>query len=672
MPPAFFQKNPIEYTDLIFRKHALRTLTTSSAKPVNGVDTETYHGYCRLLCDSTGHYLIGADIDSILRFLTARHFRSAHNFFYNIRFDFQAIVKYLPYPLLKELYETGTCTYRTYQLSYIPRKLFKIIHYKHVYAYYDLFVFFQQSLEEAAYTHLGKHKNIENIDRERLNVDNEYWNKEQWNIIRYCLHDAMLTKQLGDFLQKEFIEKVGFYPRRYLSRASVAKEYYRTTCVIPSLQGIPPEALAFAFNAYHGGRFENTQRGYFTKASLIDIVSCYPYHIANLIDVTGSTWKEVTEADGNATYGFYLAQVTIPYMYIAPIAFRLSPSYTIFPCGQFYTFLTLEEIQAYRDTIDIRIIRGYETIIQEPQYPFRKAIHELFELKRVTPKEDFRYELIKRLLNSIYGAFYEKVNRNGVYITGKLFNPIYASIITANARIQLWNKGKEYKNRVIAFATDSVLINGDTHGENSKTLGGWSYETCGEAVVLRSGIYDLEGRFKSRGVSKKEKVVGTYGEYKNIFKYIKAYPLRTKYPIYSNRPVNLGEALIQHERFNIEDINVWYTFRYEIDINNDLKRNWYDTFLCGKELFTKNIDSIPIITDDFTAKYLRGNYARCISAKHKGRINDYQRIREQPDVDINKDIDSQLTTKHQIYSEIRKEKKASMTHELEIFREFDE
>lgn len=589
------QRNTIDFEKLKIRQYDLKALRKAKKHTVNGLDTETYQGYAKLIADSTGRYKIIESIDDALRFLTSKRFRHCHNFFYNIRFDFQAVVKWLPEDNLKELYFTGKTTYNEYSIRYIPKKLFRIIKNKVSHSYYDLAIFYEMSLERAAKEYLGGQKNVDNLDRDRINTDYRYWHQHWYEIIRYCISDAVLTKQLGDLLQDEFEAKMDFLPQKYISKASVSKEYFRKHCNIPSIKDVPKAAMSYAFNSYRGGRFEVTKKGHFKDATLIDINSAYPYQIAHLKDFSGGKWYKVKEADYDSLYGFYICQVEMPFMDFAPIAYRNKFHIEYYPCGRFALFLTKEEVEAYREYGDIRIVSGWECKKKDAAMPFKAEIEKLYHLKQITPKDDFRYDLVKKILNSLYGSFYEKIKDGDTYKTGKLFNPIYASVITANTRIQLFKEAKHYQKDVVGFATDSILIEGKHSIDNTKDLGDWDIDKTGETTVLRSGMYKIAQALKSRGVSRSSEVNTPDGKYGNIFEYIQAYPNRCKYELLINRPVNLGEAIRHSETMSVRDINIWRVFPYVVDINRDLKRLWCDTFKGGGEMFERSVDSSPVI-----------------------------------------------------------------------------
>jgi hypothetical protein len=226
----FLDHNTISFRKLVNREYKVYTPHRLKNHPVNGLDTETYKGYAKIITDSYGevHEIVG--IEDVLKYLTTKKFRSHHNFFYNIRFDFQALMKYLSEEELKELYIKGKIEHGKYKISYIPRKMVSIIHARHTYKYYDLFPFFLMSLEKAAATLLGAKKNEENIDRPRLNVDIGYWNERYEDICKYCVSDSKLTQRLGVLLQDTYKKALGFPPQRYVSQANISKEYFSRKC----------------------------------------------------------------------------------------------------------------------------------------------------------------------------------------------------------------------------------------------------------------------------------------------------------------------------------------------------------------------------------------------------------------------------------------------------------
>ncbi|GAH81547.1 unnamed protein product, partial [marine sediment metagenome] len=239
------------------------------------------------------------------------------------------------------------------------------------------------------------------------------------------------------------------------------------------------------------------------------------------------------------------------------------------PAGHWMTWLTKEELLAYEQYIRYEIIKGYEFYPSCIIYPFREAILQCFKEKEKYDKLDFRYELTKKIPNSLYGTCYEKHKTGEQWYTGQMFNPIYAAIITANTRIKVFMKAMELDLPTIAFATDSVLVKGQGRPKSHIEMGDWELQAYGETIILRSGIYRIANKIKTRGMSVKTELNTPYGNYKSIFCYMEDHPELVEYPINSTRPVSLGEALTKTKKLSIKDTNQWVNFPYKININRE-------------------------------------------------------------------------------------------------------
>lgn len=589
--------NAIDFNKLVFRKYSMQKLTRNIDHFVRGLDTETLNGYCKLICDDAGNSKFTDNADDILQFFTHHRFRNSHNFFFNLNYDINALIKHLPLDNIKDLRGKLKTKYKNYSLFYIPKKIFRIIHANHSYPFYDVQQFFKSSLDKASQKYLGEKKYLEDIDPSILGSSATYWKENHDKIIRYCIHDAQLTQRLGLLLHSTLSKAVNLHPQRYLSKASISKELVRKTVTLPDIKEIDLKVLLYAFNSYYGGRFEIIRKGNVKYCSLIDINSAYPYHISNLVDVTKGTWKKTTSLHEEAHYGFYLVKVLTHYNTILPLPYKLPNKVICFPIIEMGCYLTKEELLAYEKYIDYEIISGYEFFTDTPNYLFRDYINILYSHKSKTPKDNYEYELYKIIMNALYGCFYEKYKRDDTYYVGKLFNPIYATLITSNTRIDLFLKALEYNKDVIGFATDSILIKGRIRKGFNKELGGWSSHGEGNTIVLKGGMYKVKDKIKNRGIKKVSKLHTPHGDYTNIFDYIHKMPELSAYPIITNRPLTFKEVLLKHKLYSPEDINIFTDMQYEININKDHKRIWEDTFMNGGELFTKEINSDPLIIE---------------------------------------------------------------------------
>ena len=590
-----YSHNSISIKDVELRDYVAKPLKSKAVKYVQGFDTETLDGYCRLIACSDGSHLLTNGLGPICDYLTKAAYRDSHNFFFNLRYDAQAVLKYLPKDALTELYETSKTIWSGIKFFYIPEKLLKLTKDKHVYAFYDVAQYYEGSLENNSQAYLGEGKDTGGLDRVMIGTSAQYWSDNQAQIIKYCIQDAKLCQGLARILNNTVTQDIGLFPRKYTSKASLSKDYFRTHVPLPDVRELPRYALSLSMACYAGGRFEVIRKGHFSKVWGIDICSAYPTQIAALPDITTGRWRKVKAHNPDALLGYYLARIDAPPARMGPIPVRVGPGTIIYPVGQWYGYITKQEYECFSRDIDIQIMRGCEYYDKEPTYPFKGHIQHIYDLKARTEKSNFRYDLCKIIMNSLYGAFYEKQPSKPGYYAGLLFNPVYASVITAGTRCQLWDILRKYPKDTIGTATDGVLLTTDPGYTKSKALGSWSLDDQGETTIIRSGIYRIGGKTKNRGLSKVRHLKTPQGVYQDLFEYILACPRQTNYPITISRPLNLGECLTQVKTKSPDMINTWFEYTYDIDINRDQKRIWQGEFKQGGDIFSTSLDSRPII-----------------------------------------------------------------------------
>jgi len=451
------------------------------------------------------------------------------------------------------------------------------------------------SLEKAAERYTNKTKNEDQLDVKMIGSSSKYWKDHHDDIIKYCIQDAAITADLAVLLRDTLANKVGMSPSSYLSKAGLSKEYFRRNCDIPDIQNIPKGALAVFLNGYSAGRFEVIRKGFIPGCVAVDINSAYSKAITLLPDVTRGVWKKVDKKTDKALIGGYLCLVNSMSKTIAPHRYRLPGNLMVYPVGRYYSYLTNWEIDILNDDMDIKVINGWEYYDKDPVYPFKERIEMLYGLKQVTPKEHYEYDLYKKIMNSLYGSFYEKREQDGKYYAGKLFNPVYADLICAYCRMVVWQVMRDYEDYVVSVATDGIILDKKPKIPYSDKLGDWSVEGKGDVVIIRSGLYRIADKIRERGIRSFQGITTKYGAYEDIFEYILDKPNRQCYPIISNRPLNMGECLLHHKTKKVEDINVFTDQTYTITINKDHKRIWDDSFHNGGEIFDKEITSRPLM-----------------------------------------------------------------------------
>lgn len=586
-------RHRLPFEAIEWRKYLVGKIKPREAHPVCAIDTETYHGEAKLIADSFGNTLLDGDIDGILSFLTHNRFRQSYIFAFNLQYDAEAILKMLPEENIQDIVDTNKTTYSIYDLKYIPKKLLTIKdQHRNTSRLFDIAQFYEMSLDDALKKYLGEEK-YEYPHRTLLNTSAKIWREETPEIIHYCKKDAFQTGKLAEFLQGNIQMLFSFNPRQYISKASLAKDLVRIIGYMPDVRKIPKGALKYAFYAYKGGRFEVCQRGYFPTTELYDINSAYSMIIRNLIDVTYGEWRRVREVNENAYYGFYLCSVFVLPSFLCPMAYFLPNGILSFPAGRFKTYLTKEEIIAYEQYAAIDVLHGWEFYPSRIRYPFRRYIDGLFEQKQQYQKSDYQYDLVKKMMNSLYGCFYEKHIEDGRIRAGLLFNPVYATLTTALTRVKLFKAAKMFETSVIAMQTDSVLFDRPINLTTSKTLGGWQLESAGSAVILQSGIYEVAGKLRIRGMSHGKNITYDGKHYKNVFNMIRKNPDPTIYKTTQKRPLHLRECMQRTKTLTKDDINVWSAEKKTTDVNADIKRRWSEVFEHGGDIFTTSHRSQP-------------------------------------------------------------------------------
>lgn len=568
-------------------------------KENTGIDTETYQGYVKLICDDSGRYKDINEFLDIINFLTHSRYRKKFNWFYNIQFDFESIIKYLDKGELTELYINGELEYEKVIINYISKKFFSIKDTNnHYFYFYDLYNFLDTSLNKASEKFLND-KKIENIDATKLNTDLNYWKNNYNNILKYCIYDANLTKRLADYFWNIIYKNLHYYPKRPFSKGKLSEEYFLANCYIPQIDYIPKKVLEYAYNSYYGGRFELLKRGYFEKVYNYDIKSAYPFQVSNLIDFTKGKWKKTTKLNDDAHSGFYLCDINTFETIYSPVVKKLN-DLNIYPNGHFKQFLAKSEIEFIKARFEnsaVKIVSGYEFYPQTLIYPFKKEIERLYQWKEKEQDEDIKY-VIKIILNALYGKF---IQISGDNLTGKIFNPLYASQITANTRLKLLDTAFQNSESIIAFSTDSIASTEKLNVPLNPLLGDFSKDFEGQGVFILSDIYtlwnEIETKNRIRGFSD---IITKEGQSKHsasiLLKDILAELDNTIYEYYTYRPYHLGECLAHYKKLNIkQNLNIFSKVKKKININGDIKRIWEQDFKSGKECLKINMDSIPMV-----------------------------------------------------------------------------
>ena len=565
-----------DFDDLIIPPQRRWKPKGKKEREVFGYDTETVDGKVYLICDSQGGVCYPRHgMGDLIEFLFKYSKRSRLNVTFNLRYDFQAIVKLLPSEKLIELWQEGAVEVGGLRISFIPKKLFVIRDkHRHSIRLYDVAQFYEgMSLDRASRFYLGKAKGKFNVhDPTPALLDTEKARK-------YCVHDSRLAAELGELVMSK-LKDLGVKGPELISPAYISEQFFRQNCYIPQIDKIPRGALRYAFNSYRGGWFEGFKRGYFPEAYEYDINSAYPDKIRGLIDVTKGRWEYrkggVPHPSEGAAYGYVQADVMIPpALYISPMMLRMGYVCKN-PVGNFRRrYFTLKELEAIQATNDFTIVEPVDGWYYFPEmifYPFRQAVEALYRKKQeVKGNDPAMYLVVKKILNSLYGKFWQKVKKRGEWIAGNFFNPFYATEITARTRLQIYRAARKAEARMIGIATDSIITDAALPIDRTDKLGAFSFQGAGKLVNIMGGIRTME---LDGGNEIKSRFRGFAGGRVNFFDLLRRHPGRDEIPFKIRKVVSLGEIVAFNKMYSPDDLNRFVEIEKTLDLNSDVKRAW--------------------------------------------------------------------------------------------------
>lgn len=540
-----------------------------------GLDTEAYDdGKCFLICTSEGDAFKAEEFPGCL---FNRKYRGKKFAVWNLKYDEGALLQWLDEEELHELWSTGKTVRAGWKIRSIPSKMLSIRRGTHSITIYDLYQFFSCSLERAGQDYLGEGK----LDVETKSFSREYVIAHYEEIKKYCIQDSVLVAKLAALMVKVFL-KFKVYPSKLYSTAYVSFQYFKSHTKYPTVKHFWYEhkkLLRFAMESYHGGKFEVTRKGvdhYYEY----DIVSAYPAEIANLVDTTFARVVYDNKYRRFAVYGFIRCEVTIPPSYYSPIAVKKG-SLCIYPVGRFQATITKAE---YEDLIRggafVKIIEAVWIHCDNKVYPFKREIERLVCLKQEYKKEEtaLEYHTVKILLNSLYGKMVQLVRTPDYWKATSCWNPIYASVITANVRIRVSEMQRKYKS-VVAVHTDSVISTRPLPMQTGKELGAWAPECSGPGVVLGSGIYQIADKTKFRGFERGISLMELIDTPR------KSLPLDTVHA------VTWRECAFH--KWDTDRINRFERQEKSLRVNFDCKRVWLKDYTRFNEVLKRRVDSLP-------------------------------------------------------------------------------
>lgn len=587
------------------------------------IDTETIDGYARLLCSPSRHFFVNNWDDCVraLYLISQTEGRKAWTF--NLRYDIQAMIKYLPEDVLKEIYETNKYDFGDYNLFYLPKKMFSLSWGKGVnrkLTICDAMQFFGSgSLDTNSKEYLKQEKMTSPIietfkHQEKLTPEflTEYLADNEKEIVKYCKHDAFLTVSLGQLIESTQQKIYGLHIETYSSNAKIGEvmtitwmrkhhqEYphpnTQSHLSFPQPYNLHPMAEATC----RGGWFETWQCGTFGEVTDIDINSAYPWNMKDLPHWNNGEFVWIDEEKDllpTDFYGWIFSEFDCQYI---PFNTRKEETWTETIAG---TEIKMRGKKKVEIIINPKGKRAQEIILAE--YLFMKKhkfkckflggwVWRQTQSNWVNPfgwipavmkqKEEIKKALKAQGLKNSMEYLMVKIAPNGT--SGKthqavgnfkpLYSPFYFSYITGLTRLRIADfiLSNNLIDKVINVATDGVLLDGNIDIKSSSDFGGFEVNHYPSAFVIGNGMLQIftsrpDKPFfsKARGIDKSgvlnlRQICEDNKDKGNVI------------PEKRLRPMHLGEC-IQHKKIlSLKDLNRFKEVGRSLAIDSDSKRKW--------------------------------------------------------------------------------------------------
>lgn len=557
-----------------------------------GLDTETVEGYARLLCLSDGrsfHFNSLADVHAFLNLF--RRVRKTYLFAWSADFDIQALLKWFPKKTQNLLLKGIESLYEGYSIQYIKGKF---LQFDGNYIF-DALQYYGSSLKAASEKYLLEDEGKLSFDASTITEENVF----SPEVEEYCQRDALSCMKLLSKFHAALPEQLK--RAKPISNAFYAYVYFRSEL---SRNKARRDVNDYFRNAYHGGRFEIFERGYYRGLYVYDINSAYPYEISNLRGLERCRYVNLVAYIPDAAYSVYKVRVDIKDKFVSPLLY-LNKGLCCYPSGHYEGYITKGEYERVKE-LDPEILEAFH-VFANGEYPFRDKVKELY-FKRKNSGFSLPFKII---LNSLYGKcgqatikyvisadlgedlkVVDFVDSDGVtYVKCEDLsksNFVYASEITARTRLRLYDLVGSYRDDIIMVQTDSVISKKALNLPLSDELGAWKLEKWEEAFLLGSGVYfyrkDNSWYGKFRGFNfrqdRVEAIMQTVLKSKTSkvsFQTLKRFSMQEAARLHDD---TLGNQILEVTR--------------RMDLNFDKKRIWMGAWEKGSDIKRKRIKSLAL------------------------------------------------------------------------------
>lgn len=272
-----------------------------------------------------------------------------------------------------------------------------------------------------------------NVEHKKLDADRTSFSKVTDELRLYLKHDCLgLYEVIEKYHSWPLIKKAGSAS----TMASQSLKVFRTFLKKP-IKALSKEQDAFVRESYFGGRCEIFKPLFIAnkkhkKIRCYDVNSLYPAILRN--NEYPTNFKGWTTQYSPNELGFYRATVEVPLdMKIPPLPtmgiikksekskksgkiLTHQSSKLIFPVGRFSGVWSTKELE-YAKSLGVKIINVTDGILfHNGGYLFKEFIDTLYDMRKKAPKKSVDNILCKLLMNSCYGRFGLKRERETLMV----------------------------------------------------------------------------------------------------------------------------------------------------------------------------------------------------------------------------------------------------------------
>lgn len=279
---------------------------------------------------------------------------------------------------------------------------------EHVWTLRDSMALFPFSLRDVTNNFGVEHKKGD-FDHSKINWDN--WKKLEPEWSPYLKDDCRGLLESLDKFDKFVVDKFSVNLKKNITLAQLALNVYRSNFLkypIPNYRPIEDDIR----KSYFGGRTEIFKL-YGKNLKYYDVTSLYPKVMHDRYMPVG---KPIKDAD-MSIYKFGVCKVTVECpedLDIPFLPYKTEKGKLIFPKGKWTGFYCTPELRKAKELgYKIKVHYGYRF---KAAKIFTGYINDLFEMKNKSDKNSLDYIISKLLMNSLYGKFGQRRERDQLVI----------------------------------------------------------------------------------------------------------------------------------------------------------------------------------------------------------------------------------------------------------------